>query len=100
MSPEVRTPVPEVAMKFAVTCPECALQSISQLSIATIANALLTGKSIRLYAACHDQYWTATFIEREQLRKILAAPTPPNTDFDAAATWRDLQSNYPNRAQK
>ena len=87
-------------MKFAVTCPECALESISELSIATIANALLTGKSIRLYAACHDQYWTATFIEREQLRKTLAAPTPPNTDFNAAATWRDLQTTYLSHAQK
>ena len=87
-------------MKIAVTCPECALESISELPIASIANALLTGKSIRLFAACHDQYWTATFIEREHLRKTLAAPTPPKTDFNAAATWRDLQTTYRNCAQK
>ena len=58
-------------MKFAVTCPDCALESISELPIALIANALLTGKGIRLYASCHDQFWTATFVEREQLRKTL-----------------------------
>jgi hypothetical protein len=34
---------------------------------------LLTGKSLRLYSKCHDRYWTATFTEREQLRKSLAA---------------------------
>jgi hypothetical protein len=59
-------------IKFAVTCPDCALESDLELSIAIIANSLLTGKSIRLYAGCHDQYWTATFVERGQLRKALA----------------------------
>lgn len=63
----------EPTLKFAVTCPDCARQSLSEVSIAVIANALLTGKSIRLHAGCHDQYWTATYIEREQLRQNLAA---------------------------
>jgi hypothetical protein len=61
----------EPTLRFAVTCPDCGLGSFSELPIAVIANALLTGKSIRLHASCHDQYWTATFIEREQLRKTL-----------------------------
>jgi hypothetical protein len=43
------------------------------MPIALIANALLIGKAIRLYSRCHDHYWTATFAEREQLRKSLAA---------------------------
>jgi hypothetical protein len=43
------------------------------MPIALIANALLIGKAIRLYSKCHDHYWTATFAEREQLRKSLAA---------------------------
>jgi hypothetical protein len=42
------------------------------MPIAVIADSLLTGKSLRLYSNCHDRYWTATFIEREQLRKSLA----------------------------
>jgi hypothetical protein len=42
------------------------------MPIAVIADSLLTGKSLRLYSRCHDRYWTATFIEREQLRKSLA----------------------------
>ena len=63
--------MPEPILKFAVTCPDCALESTSELSIALIANALLTGRGIRLHSNCHDLYWTATFTEREQLRKSL-----------------------------
>jgi hypothetical protein len=65
----------EPALRFPVTCPECALESPFELPIALIANALLTGKGIRLHARCHDQYWTATFVEREQLRKTLGTMT-------------------------
>jgi hypothetical protein len=42
------------------------------MPIAVIADSLLTGKSLRLYSHCHDRYWTATFVERERLRKSLA----------------------------
>jgi len=63
----------EPTLKFSVTCPDCALESVSEMSIAVIANGLLSGKSLRLYSSCHDRYWTATFTEREQLRKALAA---------------------------
>ena len=64
--------MPEPILRFPVTCPDCALESLSEMPIALIANALLTGKGIRLHANCHDLYWTATFAERGQLRKSLA----------------------------
>lgn len=64
--------MPEPSLKFSVTCPDCALESISEMPIAVIASGLLSGKSLRLYSNCHDRYWTATFTEREQLRKTLA----------------------------
>jgi hypothetical protein len=64
--------MPEPILKIPVTCPHCALESLAEMPIALIANALLTGKGIRLYSKCHDHYWTATFAEREQLRKSLA----------------------------
>lgn len=64
--------MPEPTLKFSVTCPDCALESISEMPIAVIASGLLSGKSLRLYSHCHDRYWTATFTEREQLRKTLA----------------------------
>lgn len=62
----------EPILRFNVTCPDCALESLAEMPIALIANALLIGKDIRLHADCHDLYWTATFAEREQLRKSLA----------------------------
>jgi hypothetical protein len=68
-----RRNVPEPSMQFFVTCPECALESLSDIPIAVIADGLLTGKSIRLHAGCHDIYWTATFVERERLRQFLGA---------------------------
>jgi hypothetical protein len=64
--------MPEPTLKFSVTCPDCALESVSEIPIAVIAGGLLSGKSLRLYSNCHDRYWTATFTEREQLRKSLA----------------------------
>lgn len=68
--------MPEPTLKFSVTCPHCALESVSEMAIALLANALLTGKAIRLYSQCHNHYWTATFVEREQIRKSLAAYSP------------------------
>jgi hypothetical protein len=65
--------MPEPTLKFSVTCPECALESVLEMPIGAIAHGLLSGKSLRLYSRCHDRYWTATFTEREQLRKSLAA---------------------------
>jgi hypothetical protein len=65
--------MPEPLLKVPVTCPHCAVESLAEMPIAVIANALLIGKAIRLYSRCHDHYWTATFAEREQLRKSLAA---------------------------
>jgi hypothetical protein len=62
----------EPTIQFPVTCPTCAFVSLSEIPIAVIAGALLLEKNIRLHASCHDQYWTATFIEREQLRKHLS----------------------------
>jgi hypothetical protein len=62
----------EPVLRISVTCPDCALESVAEMPIAVIANALLTGQAIRLHSICHDQYWTATFAEREQLRKSLA----------------------------
>ena len=64
--------MPEPILKFSVTCPDCALESVSEMSIAVIAGGLLSGQSLRLHSNCHDRYWTATFTEREQLRKSLA----------------------------
>jgi hypothetical protein len=80
--------MPEPTLKFSVTCPDCAQQSVFEMPVETIANYLLTGKSLRFYSRCHDRYWTATFTERENLRKSLAmlnidthaGQNPPHTE--------------------
>jgi hypothetical protein len=61
----------EPILQFLVTCPACALESPCEMSVAVIAHALLSGRGICLHVQCHDQYWTATFLEREQLRTAL-----------------------------
>jgi hypothetical protein len=63
----------EPILKVPVTCPHCAFVSVAEMPIALIANSLLIGKAIRLYSGCHNHYWTATFAEREELRKSLVA---------------------------
>ena len=90
--------MPEPILKITVTCPHCALESLAEVPIALIANALLIGKPIRLYSSCHNQYWTATFAEREQLRQSLAAlevephahQAPPHAEQRSAAPYRKL----------
>jgi hypothetical protein len=65
--------VQQPSMKFPVTCPECAAELLTEFPVPFIANALATGKGIRLYASCHDTFWTATFLERQKLREYLGA---------------------------
>jgi hypothetical protein len=82
--------MPEPTLKFSVTCPDCALESVSEIPIAVVAGGLLSGKSLRLYSNCHDRYWTATFTEREQLRKSLAM-----LKIDTRASWNSRQAEQP-----
>jgi hypothetical protein len=64
---------PGPSLRFPVVCPICATEQLATFSVATLTKGLLTGTSIRLYAACHDKYWDATRIEKEQLREYLDA---------------------------
>jgi hypothetical protein len=61
----------EPLVRFPITCPECAMEQLAERPLRQIAEALAVGSKLRLYSACHDVYWTATFIEREQLRDYL-----------------------------
>ena len=62
----------EPTLNFSVTCPACALESVCEIPIAEIASGLLCGRSFRLHSHCHNRHWTASFTEREHLRKSLA----------------------------
>ena len=60
------------AMLYApIACPECANELLTEFGAASIAQALATGKTIRLFASCHYKAWTASSVEREQLRAYL-----------------------------
>jgi hypothetical protein len=63
----------DTLLRIPVVCPECAKESLTELSTASIAEALTTGDVIRLYAQCHDKVWQASCLEREQLREYLEA---------------------------
>jgi hypothetical protein len=62
-------------LRIPVVCPECAKELLTELPTASIAEALATGRSIRLYASCHGKAWQANCLEREQLRDYLEAAT-------------------------
>ena len=85
---------PEPSLRFPVVCPICAKEQLATFSIATLTRGLLSGKSIRLYAACHDKYWDATRIEKEQLREYLGAlvdaPQPDQSDRDVDTAIRGI----------
>jgi hypothetical protein len=63
----------EPAVRFPVNCPLCARSLLSELPVGVIAEALIVGSSIRLYASCHNVYWDATDLEIEQIREYLGA---------------------------
>jgi hypothetical protein len=56
-----------------IACPECAKELLTEFRAASIAQALATGETIRLFASCHYKAWTASSAEREQLRAYLDA---------------------------
>ena len=55
-------------LRIPVVCPECGAELLAELPAASIAQALGSGSSIRLYARCHDKAWHAGGLEREQVR--------------------------------
>jgi hypothetical protein len=61
-------------VKFPVVCPECGYESLAELPVATVAEALLNRGPIMLNTRCHDASWSATPIEIEQIREYLGAP--------------------------
>jgi len=71
----------EPMVQFPVTCPKCGTESIARYPVADVATALLSRSTpLKLYAPCHDYYWTASQWELQQVRQYmgawLAAPQP------------------------
>jgi hypothetical protein len=60
-------------LRIPVVCPECGNEPLIELPAPFLAEALVVGDSIRLHASCHGKVWSASGIEREQLRSYLEA---------------------------
>ena len=60
-------------LRIPVVCPTCGRELLAEFPAVPLADALVTGDSIRLYASCHGQVWQANAVEREQLYQYLEA---------------------------
>jgi hypothetical protein len=63
----------EGRVSFPIRCPVCGGEVITQYRAADLVGALINGRPIHLYAACHDQSWVAGYIEVQQIRAHLGA---------------------------
>jgi hypothetical protein len=60
-------------VSFPVTCPVCGTKLIAQYRLVDIVGALINGRPIHLYAACHDIGWIASYVEVQRIRSFLGA---------------------------
>ncbi len=65
--------MPEAILHAPIACPECGQELLTEFRAAFLAQALDSGEDIRLFASCHYKAWTASAVEREQLRAYLDA---------------------------
>jgi hypothetical protein len=60
-------------LRVPVICPNCGAEQLAELSADRIAKALREGRPVRLHSSCHDRWWSATYVETEQVRQYLGA---------------------------
>jgi hypothetical protein len=58
-------------VRFPVSCPVCRQQAIAEFRHADLLAALINHRPIRLYAACHDTSWAASYVEIQRIRSHL-----------------------------
>jgi hypothetical protein len=61
------------SVRFPVSCPVCARESLTQLPLTTIGNALRNGERLQVSAQCHPRSWEASELEMVQIREYLGA---------------------------
>ena len=66
----------EPRIRVPMMCPSCAKERIYSLSIAASAAALLNRRALSLKCSCETR-WSASHLEREQIREYLATLGPP-----------------------
>jgi len=68
-------------LRVPIVCPSCEKEWLTELPVADIAQALASGAAIRLFARCHNTAWTASALEREQLREYFEATSSQLASF-------------------
>ena len=63
----------EGRVSFPIRCPECGKQAITQYRAIDVVGALINGRPIHLYTACHDRSWIASYVEVQQIRAHVGA---------------------------
>ena len=53
----------EPRVRFPVRCPVCRKEVVAEYRTVDIVGALINGRPIHLYAACHDTGWIASYVE-------------------------------------
>jgi hypothetical protein len=66
----------DAVVRFPVRCPACHGEVIVEYRATDIIGALIHGRPIRLYAACHDKSWTPSYVEMQQIRAHIGATRP------------------------
>jgi hypothetical protein len=56
-----------------IKCPDCNEEWLEGFSVALAADALMSGRRLRMRGRCHSKEWDATQIEMEQIRQYLGA---------------------------
>jgi hypothetical protein len=69
----------EGRVSFPIRCPVCGQEVVTQYRAVDIVGAIINGRPIHLFAACHEQSWIAGYVEVQQIRAHLGA------------TWLDAQ---------
>lgn len=60
-----------VMIGIRVVCPRCADESLWKLPAAKVAEALIEGRCLMLYAGCHDTWWVASRAELDAIREYM-----------------------------
>jgi hypothetical protein len=60
-------------VRFPVSCPVCRREALAEYRYADLLGALINHRPIRLYAACHDTSWAASYVEVQQIRSRIGA---------------------------
>jgi len=80
-------PLDEGRVSLPIRCPVCGEQVITQYRTVDIVGAVINGRPIHLYAACHDRSWIASYIEIQQIRACLGSR---GLDAEGRAPFKDI----------